>query len=61
MIYTIERRVEFDGGTAETHYEVWKYDHKSKVTGALVGGQPIYNCKTKKEAKQFCTNNNIEL
>ena len=58
MIYTIERRSTFGEGSMESHYEVIRYERRTKI-GILVGGKVVFVCKTKKEAKEFCRENHI--
>ena len=53
MIYTIERRSVFDGGTMESHYEVRQYERRTAI-GVLVGGKTLKVCKTKTQAKDYC-------
>ena len=53
MIYTIERRCEFGGGTMQAHYEVRSYERRTKI-GVLVGGRTLKRAKTKAEAKDYC-------
>ena len=49
MIYTIERRHVFGGGTMETHYEVFQYTHRTPI-GVLAGGKSLRKFKRKIDA-----------
>lgn len=60
MIYKIQKRTIFGGGSMESYYEVMSYERRTQI-GILVGGQVLYSCKTKREAIQFCRENNIEI
>lgn len=40
MIYTLEKRHEFGGGTMTTHWEVRSYTHKSAI-GILMNGKTL--------------------
>ena len=53
MIYTIERRSVFYGGTMERHYEVRQYERRTAI-GVLVNGKTLKVCKTKTQAKDYC-------
>ena len=53
MIYTIEKRSVFGGGTIENHYEVRCYERRTAI-GALVGGKTLKKAKTKAEAMNYC-------
>lgn len=53
MIYTIERRCEFGGGTMQAHYEVRRYERRTKI-GILVDGKTLKKTKTKADAKDYC-------
>lgn len=46
----IQRRKARAGGALVTYYEVWNY----------YGGEILTECKTKKEAKEFCKANNLK-
>lgn len=59
MIYTIEKRTGKDGGGLTSWYEVRQYDSISRL-GILMNGQTIADFDTKKDAKAFCTTNNIK-
>ena len=53
VIYTIERRSEFGGGTMESHYEVRQYERRTPI-GVLIGGKMLKKAKKKQEAEQYC-------
>ena len=53
MLYTIEKRSAFGGGSIETHYEVRSYERETAI-GVLVGGKTLKVAKTKAEAKNYC-------
>lgn len=52
MIYTIEKRSVFGGGTMESYYEVRSYERRTAI-GVLVGGKTLKKAKTKSEAKKL--------
>ena len=52
MIYTIEKRHEFGGGTMETHYEVRSYTHITPI-GVYAGGKTL-KAGTKRQCEKFC-------
>lgn len=59
MIYTIEKRHEFGYGSMETHYEVISHTHITKI-GVYANPQTVERFKTKREARKYCADNNIE-
>lgn len=59
MIYTIEKRHEFECGTMDTHYEVRSYTGRSAHTGALMNGKTLKVAKTLKQAETYCRRRNI--
>lgn len=52
MIYTIEKRHEFGGGTMETHWEVRSYTHVTPI-GIYAGGKTLKS-GTKQQCGKFC-------
>lgn len=60
MIYTIERRSEFGGGTMESHYEVRQYKRRTPI-GVLVGGKTLKKTKKKQEAEQYCSRRGYKI
>lgn len=52
MIYTIEKRHEFGGGTMETHWEVRSYTHVTPI-GIYAGGKTLKS-GTKQQCEKFC-------
>lgn len=57
MIYTLEKRHEFGGGTMTTHWEVRSYTHRTAI-GILAGGQTL-KAGTKRECEKYCRAKNI--
>ena len=60
MIYTIERRHEFDYGTMETHYEVRQCTHRTHI-GVLAGGKTLRKFKKKTDAQKYCAKKGIKV
>ena len=52
MIYTIEKRHEFGGGSMSTHWEVRGYTHITPI-GIYAGGKTLKS-GTKKECDKYC-------
>ena len=52
MIFTIEKRNEFGGGTMTTHWEVRRYTHITPI-GVYAGGKTLKS-GTKKECDKYC-------
>lgn len=52
MIYTLEKRHEFGGGTMTTHWEVRSYTHVTKI-GVYAGGKTLKS-GTKPQCEKFC-------
>lgn len=52
MIFTIEKRSEFSGGTMVSHYEVRSYERRTSI-GVLVGVKTFKKAKTKSEAMDY--------
>lgn len=59
MIYTIEKRHEFGGGTMSTHYEVRSYTHITPI-GIFAGGKTLKS-GTKVQCEKFIRAKGIEL
>ena len=59
MIYTIEKRHEFECGMMYTHYEVRSYTGKSEHTGILLNGKTLKKATTLKQAEAYCRRKNI--
>lgn len=59
MIYTIQKRHEFGGGTMTTHYEVMSYTHRTQL-GILVGEKTLKK-GTKKQCEKYCRTKGIVL
>lgn len=51
MIYTLEKRHEFGGGTMTTHWEVRSYTHVTKI-GVYAGGKTLKS-GTKPQCEKF--------
>lgn len=51
MIYTLEKRHEFGGGTMTTHWEVRSYTHVTKI-GVYAGGKTL-KAEQSRNAKSF--------
>ena len=60
MIFTIEKRHEFDCGQMFTYYEVRQYECRSEHTGALIGGETIGRFDTITAAKDYCSKRGIK-
>ncbi len=60
MIYTIERRHVFGGGTMETHYEVRQYLNVTGI-GVLSNGKTLRKFKKKSEARNYCAKRGIKV
>lgn len=58
MIYTLERRTESGSGTAESHYEVRSYTHRTKI-GILANGKTLKK-GTLEQCRRFCTLKGID-
>lgn len=52
MIYKLEKRHEFGGGTMETHWEVISYTEISKI-GILLNGKTVKK-GTKAQCEKYC-------
>lgn len=59
VIYTVERRCEFGGGSMESHYEARSYERRTP-TGVLVGGKLLKKCKTKQQARDYFARKGVE-
>lgn len=59
MIYTLEKRHVFGGGTMETHYEVISYTHRTPI-GVLANGKTLKQ-GTKAQCEKYCRTKNIKL
>ena len=57
MIYTIEKRHTFGGGTMATHFEVRSYTHITPI-GVYAGGKTL-KTGTKKQCEAFCRRKRI--
>ena len=53
MIYTIEKRSAFGGGTMDSWWEVRSYDCRTAI-GVLVGGKCLKGAKKISEARDYC-------
>lgn len=51
MIFTLEKRHEFGGGTVETHWEVREYSHRTAI-GALANGKTL-KAGTKAQCQKY--------
>lgn len=60
MIYTIEKRAEFDSVIMDTHYEVRQYERRTSI-GVLVNGKTLKKCKSKIEALEYCGRRGIAI
>lgn len=60
MVYTIERRSVFGGGTMESHYEVCQYTHRTPI-GVLAGGKTLRKFKKKTDAQKYCVKRGIKV
>lgn len=58
MIYTIEKRHEFGGGTMSTHYEVRSYSHITPI-GVYADGKTLKK-GTKAQCEQYCNAKRIK-
>lgn len=58
MIYTLEKRHEFGGGTMSTYYGLFKYE-KRYANGALTNGVLVKRFSEKKDALKYCDRYNI--
>lgn len=58
MIYTLEKRNEFNRGKMYTHYEVRVYTHRSSI-GVLMNGKTLKK-GTKKQCEKYCRIKNIK-
>lgn len=52
MIYTIEKRHEFDGASMFTHYEIRSYTHITPI-GVYAGGKTLKS-GTKQQCERYC-------
>lgn len=59
MIYTIEKRHEFGGGTMSTHYEVRSYTHRTPI-GVLTGGKTLKS-GTKAQCEKYIRLKGIQV
>ena len=59
MIYTLQKRHEFDCGIMYTHYEVMSYTHRTEL-GILVNGK-VLKKGTKKECEKYIARKSIEI
>lgn len=57
MIYTLEKRHEFDKGTMYTHWEVRSYTHITPI-GVLASGKTLKS-GTKWQCEKYCRNKGI--
>lgn len=57
MIYTIEKRDVFGGGTATTHWEVISYTHITPI-GIYAGGKTLKS-GTKRQCEKYCRTKGI--
>lgn len=60
MIYTLERRHEFGGGTMETYYGLFCYERRC-ASGALVNGKLVRRFKRKIDGTKYCDRYGIKL
>jgi hypothetical protein len=59
MIYTIEKRHEFGGGTMSTHYEVRSYTHRTPI-GVLADGKTLKS-GTKAQCEKYIRLKGIQV
>ena len=59
MIYKIEKRCKFGGGSMTSHYEVISYTHRSKI-GVLMNGKTLKS-GTKEQCERYCSKRDIEI
>ncbi len=59
MIYKLEKRHEFGGGTIETHWEVISYAGVSK-SGVLLNGKTLKK-GTKVQCQNYCRTKAIQI
>ena len=59
MIYTIQKRHEFGGGTMTTHYEVMRYTHRTPL--GILAGAKMLKKGTKKQCEKYCRTKGIVL
>lgn len=59
MIYTLEKRHEFDGGTMYTHYEVRSYTHRTPI-GVLANGKTLKK-GTKTQCEKYIRTKGIQV
>lgn len=52
MIYTIERRTAFSGGSMESWYECRSYERRTAI-GVLVGAKILKKAKKKSECRNY--------
>ena len=60
MIYTLEKRHEFGGGTMSTYYGLFKYE-KRYANGTLANGTLVRRCNKKADGLKYCGRYNITL
>lgn len=58
MIYTLEKRHEFGGGTMSTYYGLFKYE-KRYANGTLTNGVLVKRFGKKNDALKYCDRYNI--
>ncbi len=60
MIYTLEKRYEFGGGTMEKHYEVCSYERRTPM-GVLVGGKTLKSAKDMKKINTYLRKTGLQV
>lgn len=58
MIYTLEKRHEFSGGTMTTHWEVRSYTHRTPI-GVLANGKTLKS-GTKVQCEKYIRTKGIQ-
>lgn len=59
MLYTMEKRHEFNGAQMLTHWEVRSYTHRSPI-GVLMNGKTLKK-GTKMQCEKFCRTRDITV
>ena len=59
MIYTLEKRHEFGGGSVTTHWEVRAYTHRTPI-GILANGKTL-KTGTKAQCERFVRIKNVNV
>lgn len=60
MIYTLEKRHEFGGGTMSTYYGLFKYE-KQYTNGVLANGTLVRRFNKKADGLKYCDRYKIVL